>query len=245
MENASIECEQIESNRIRQAYARRSTGGQDKYSSLNPGHLLLIQEVEREILSMFSSFDAGPLEHKKILEIGCGTGCWIRKFVQWGAPPENVFGIDLLPERIEQARKLCPQGVHLDSANASSLPFPDSSFDLVLQSTVFTSILDGTMKSRVAREMLRVLKPSGYVLWYDFMFNNPGNADVQGVRGTEIRRLFPYCRIRSRRVTLAAPIGRLVGRYSPLLYMLLSCSKVLCTHYLCFIQKDNQKNPSV
>lgn len=240
MQGLSLESEAIELDRIRQAYARRSRGNKGAYSLLNSGHLLHIQEREYELLSMFSRYNVSPLESSRILEVGCGTGYWIRAFLQWGALPENVYGIDLLPERIDRARKLCPQGVHLECANASSLAFPDSSFDLVLQSTVFTSILDGTMKQRIAREMLRVLKPAGFVVWYDFMFNNPRNPDVRGIDTSELKKFFPGCRIHSRRITLAPPVGRFVASYSPLLYSLLSRARILCTHCLCLITKNGR-----
>src|SRR6266850_747847 len=221
-----------EAVRIREAYARRQKGPQGRYSFLDPSHLLLIQERDSELLSMISRYGVESLEGKRILEIGCGTGYLLRAFLQWGALPENVFGIDLLPERIEQARKLCPQRVRLESGNAAALDFPNASFDLVLQSTVLTSILDPEMRQRIAEEMLRVLKPGGFALWYDFFVDNPRNPDVRGVRRSEIRKLFPGCQIHLRRITLAPPIGRLVGRYSPFVYMLLSRSKILCTHYL-------------
>jgi len=45
--------------------------------------------------------------------------------------------------------------------NAEELPYEDESFDIVMQFTVFTSILDNEMKIRIAKEMLRVLKPKG------------------------------------------------------------------------------------
>ena len=227
-----------EEARIREAYARRQKGPQDRYSFLNPSYVLQIQERDSELLSMLSHYGVGRLEAKKVLEIGCGAGYWLRAFLQWGALPENVFGIDLLPERIEQARKLCPHGVRLESGNAAALGFPDASFDLVLQSTVFTSILDPEMRQRVAAEMLRVLKPGGFALWCDFFVDNPQNPDVRGVRRREIRQLFPGCQIHLRHITLAPPIGRLVWHYSPLVYMLLSRSKILCTHYLGLIKKN-------
>jgi ubiquinone/menaquinone biosynthesis C-methylase UbiE len=233
-----IEFEDGEATRIREAYARRQQGPQDIYSFLNPSFVLMIHERENELLSMLSRYGVGPLEGKKFLEIGCGMGYWLRAFLQWGALPENVYGIDLLPGRIEQARKLCPCGVHLDCGNATALTFPEASFDLVLQSTVFTSILVPEMKQRIAAEMLRVLKPGGVALWYDFLVDNPRNPDVRGVRRSEIRKLFPGCQIHLRRITLAPPIGRLVGRYSPFMYMLLSWTKILCTHYLGLIKKN-------
>ena len=124
----------------------------------------MIQEREMEVLSMLSRSGVDSLEEKRILEIGCGTGYWLRALLQWGSDAENIFGIDLLPGRIELARKICPQGVRLECGSAAKLSFPDASFDLVLQSTVFSSILDPEMKQRAAAEMLRVTKPDGFVL---------------------------------------------------------------------------------
>jgi len=232
-----IEFKNREETRIREAYARRQRGAQATYSFFSPSYVLQVQERERALLSMLSRHRMESFEEKKILEIGCGTGYWLRAFLQWGALPENVFGLDLLSERIEQARQLCPCDVHLECGNATALGLPEASFDLVLQSTVFTSILDLEMKDRIAIEMLRVLKPGGFVIWYDFFVDNPRNPDVRGVRKSEIHRLFPGCQIDLRQITLAPPIGRLVARYSPLVYMLLSRTKILCTHYLGLIKK--------
>jgi hypothetical protein len=35
--------------------------------------------------------------------------------------------------------------------------------------------------------MLRILKPEGMVLWYDYHMNNPGNPDVRG--GKELEKI--------------------------------------------------------
>jgi glycosyltransferase involved in cell wall biosynthesis/ubiquinone/menaquinone biosynthesis C-methylase UbiE len=223
--------------RIRDAYARRQKGLPGRYSFFSPPHVLAVQERDGELLSMLSRHGVESLEGKRILEIGCGTSYLLRAFLQWGAIPENVFGIDLLRERIEQARKLSPHGVRLECGNAAALDFRDASFDLVVQSVVFSSILDREIRRQIAREMLRVLKPGGLAIWYDFFIDNPQNSDVQGIRAGEVHNLFPSCQISLRRITLAPPIGRLVGRYSPLVYMLLSRSKILCTHYLGVITK--------
>ncbi|SRR6266581_3204385 len=229
----------VELTRIREAYRRRTqTVPADRYSRFRPDSMLRVQEIEWQIVRLLARNGFSGLRNKKILEIGCGDGAWLRAFVQWGALPENVFGIDLLPGKIEQARKMCPQGVHLVCGNAAALAFPEASVDLVLQFTVFTSVLDPTMRKCIAAEILRVLKPEGFMLWYDFYVNNPSNPDVRGVRKNEIRKLFACSRIRLQRITLAPPIGRIVGRYSPLLYQLLSRTKILCTHYLGLIQKN-------
>ena len=53
--------------------------------------------------------------------------------------------------------------------------------------------------------MLRVVKPQGLILWYDFRYNNPRNPNVQGIGATEIRGLSPGRQVELRKVTLAPP----------------------------------------
>src|SRR5439155_6975572 len=125
-------------------------------------------ERESRLLSLLAEYNCTPLSQKKILEVGCGYGPGVREFIKWGARPENLVGIDLLPERIAEARRLCPTAVTLETGNAERLQFASGSFDLVLQSTVFSSILDCDVRKRVAQEILRMLKPGGSILWYDF-----------------------------------------------------------------------------
>lgn len=221
--------------RVRAAYSRRPD--ESTYSLFEPAQLLSVQERERKLLAMLARHGCTSLERARILEIGCGTGNWLRDFIRWGARAENLRGIDLLPERILQARALCPAGVTLECQNAAQLGAEDGSFDLVLQSTVFTSVLDSELKRQIAREMLRVLAPAGLIVWYDFHVNNPWNRDVRGVSKSDISSLFPGCQLDLERVTLAPPMARPVARISPLLYSILSHIKLLCTHYLGTIRK--------
>ena len=237
MKTDVVKSEAVEVDRIRLAYAQRAAVKGSAYSVRNLGHLLHVQEREYELLDMFARHNVASLAAARILDVGCGTGYWIRLLLQWGAQPDNMFGIDLVDERICDARRLCPERVHLECRNATSLPYPDDSFDLVLQSTVFTSITDENMKKRVALEMLRVLKPTGFIIWYDFLFDSPRNPHVRGVGMREIRTLFPGTVIHHRRITLVPPIGRLIGGYSRLAYDMLSRAKVFCTHCLCLIGK--------
>jgi SAM-dependent methyltransferase len=224
-----------EETRIRSAYTRRPKD--DRYSWFSPGHLFLMQEREKLVLRTLQREGLAPLDGKTILEIGCGTGHWLREFIKWGAQPRNITGIDLLPERVVQARALCPAGVTVECHNAAELTLPDEAFDLVVQSTVFTSIQDPESRKRVASQMLRVLKEDGVILWYDFHVNNARNPDVRAVTHRELGELFPRCRIRVKRLTLAPPLLRQVARYSWLLSHLLSGIPWLCTHHLATIRK--------
>src|SRR5438270_11939698 len=88
--------------------------------------------------------------------------------------------------------------------------------------------------------MLRVLKPDGGILWFDFRFNNPRNAHVRGVRAAEIRSLFPGCEIELSSALLAPPLGRLVAGWSWTLAELLNGLPFLRTHYAGLIRKERR-----
>lgn len=221
--------------RIRAAYAKRHD--RSIYSLFEPAQLLAIQERERQLLRMLSARGVASLAQARILEIGCGTGIWLREFGRWGARPENVTGIDLLPERIAEARRLCAPQVKLECGSATQLNSGNGEFDFVVQSTVFTSILDPKVKMQIAGEMLRVLRPKGSIIWYDFRFNNPRNPDVRGIKAKEVRSLFPGCHIEFHKVTLAPPLSRPVARLSRTLHAILSSIAPLRTHYLALITR--------
>jgi hypothetical protein len=117
------------------------------------------------------------------------------------------------------------------------MPWPDTAFDIIHQSTVFTSLLDQGTKKAVATEMLRVLKPKGVILWYDFFYNNPKNPHVRGVGAQEIRALFPGCSVRLKKITLAPPIARRLVPFTWIGALLLEKIALLNTHYLGIIRK--------
>lgn len=224
-----------EEERIRKAYALRDRDA--RYSWLNPGQQLIVQGAERGLLAALRRAGLDSLHDRDVLEVGCGSGHWLRAMVQWGVPPERLAGVDILPDRLAAARARCASTVRLALGSATALPFDDASFDVVLQSTVFTSILDGDVRSRAASEMLRVLRADGVILWYDFFVDNPRNRDVRGVRKSEIRRLFPGCRIDLRRITLAPPLARRIAPRSWLAAAILSAVPFLCTHYVGIIRR--------
>ena len=170
---------------------------------------------------------------------GAAMRNWLRDLVRWGASPERLTGVDLLRDRLREAARRGPPGSGLALALGNELPFADGTFDLVIQSTVFTSILDPALRARVSAEMVRVLRPGGRVFWYDFHVNNPANPDVKAVTHAELRALFPGCAVDARRVTLAPPIARRVAGWSWLACRLLEAVPLLRTHSLAVIGKGS------
>ena len=224
-----------EEQRIRAAYDRRPRDS-SRYAWTSPGHLFDQQERERQALRTLGRAELVPLATRDILEVGCGSGAWLGALLRWGADPRRLRGMDLLDEPLARARRRVPQAVRLERASAAHLPYPDGCFDIVLQATALSSMLEASLRRRAAEEMQRVLKPGGVILWYDFHVSNPRNRDVIGIGRREIAALFPGCGVTLRRTGLAPPLMRPAARWSWLLAYLLARVPLLCTHYMGIIR---------
>jgi SAM-dependent methyltransferase len=221
-----------ELDRIAERYARRGGNG-DRYSLLRPEVWQMWQERQRALLRLLAMRPGVPADWRAT-EVGCGAGGNLFDLLRIGLLPAHLTGIELLPERLAAARAALPEGVRLLAGDASTANVAAASQDLVLQSTVFSSILDDALQQRVADAMWRWLKPGGAVVWYDFTVNNPRNRDVRGVPLSRVRALFPQGHFTARRVTLAPPLARALPGAYPLLNLL----PLLRTHRLVLIEKS-------
>jgi ubiquinone/menaquinone biosynthesis C-methylase UbiE len=243
--------QRAEIERIGAEYRRRNQEiPADFYSLERPANRFLVQRtIDRahRWLRELGFFERGD---PTTLDVGCGAGDWLVAFLRdWGLPARSLAGIDLMPDRIEAARRALtrvgtPSGsgaaVDLRCGDATHLPWPDASFDLVVQSTLFTSVLYGAMRRAIAEEMVRVLRPGGFLLWHDFFLNNPRNRNVRGVRAREIQALFSGCDVSLRRVTLVAPLARAIVPLSWRLAVWLEAFPLLRSHYLGVIRVLNR-----
>ncbi|MBX3622297.1 MAG: class I SAM-dependent methyltransferase [Rhizobacter sp.] len=228
--------ESDEARSVRERYARRLP--QDpRYSLLNPAALWPLQERQRAMLALFARLGFHDLATLRLHEVGCGTGSNLLELIQLGFRPEHLSGVELLGERFDDARLRLPESVSLQQGDALALAPAPESVDIVLQSTVFSSLLDDAFQQQLAASMWAALKPGGGVLWYDFTVDNPRNRDVRGVPLERVRALFPQGRVQARRITLAPPIARAVVRVHPALYTLFNALPLLRTHVLCWVAK--------
>lgn len=228
-----------EARAVEARYARRqqAAGGVDRYSLLQPDVWQTVQERQRAMLRLFRQLGWPTLADKRVLEVGCGAGGNLLELLRAGATPAHLAGVELLPERLAQARAVLPAGVQLWAGDASALALPEAGFDIVLQSTVFSSLLDDGFQQQLAAAIWRWVAPGGGVLWYDFTIGNPRNPDVRGMPLARVRQLFPQARIVHRRVTLAPPLARLLCRVHPGLYPLANALPPLRTHLLAWLGK--------
>ena len=225
-----------EVNRIKEYYKNREIYNKSVYTYFNKGNLFLIQRRERVLLDVLLKYGFNDLKNVKILDVGCGNGNVLRNFLQYGAVPENLYGIDLLRERVDIAKKLNPN-MHFICGNANNLPYKSDFFDIVILYTVFSSILDSEMKKQVSKEIKRVLKNDGIIIWYDMMFTNPFDKNIKRIGKKELKDLFNDCKLDIKRITLNPIIVRRLIKVSELLCFLLEKIKILNTHYFAVIRK--------
>jgi SAM-dependent methyltransferase len=226
---------------IRKRYERRAAeGSSERYDALDPAEFMAAQEKGRAFVRWIQSSDLAPLHSKRLFEVGCGTGTDLLEFIQLGFTPTNIAAYELLEERARTARERLPATVTVRVGDATEADFPASSFDIVYQSTVFTSILDEALQQRLAARMWELVKPGGGVLWCDFIYNNPSNPDVRGVPLARVRQLFPQGELRSWRIGLAPPISRRLTRIHPALYTVANVFPFVRTHVLCWIKSPRR-----
>ncbi len=217
-------------------YARRA-GLESRYATLDSYNLRVLQERQRALSRLLRRHTRKPVDTLQLLEIGCGVGTNLLELLWFGFTPQKLLGNELLEERVAQARRRLPSLIDIHAGDAVQLSFDERQFDIVYQSTVFTSLLDRNFQHKLADKMWSLVLPGGGVLWYDFTINNPRNPDVRGVPTRRIRELFPQGKLYVRRVTLAPPLGRLSCRLYPGLYGLINSLPWLRTHVLCWIEK--------
>lgn len=224
-------------DRMKQEYAARKVrlSGDDRYSMKNPAYQYTVQQRGIAVQKLLERHSLHNLAGMRILEIGCGSGGVLKEYQELGADPSMLFGIDLLADSLQEAHNKLPLANFIN-VDGQFLPFSSNAFDVVLQYTAFSSVLDPGVKQKMAAEILRVLKPSGIIIWYDFWWN-PTNRQTRGIRPQEVKALFPSCEYDFQRITLAPPISRIIVPISKKIACLLEMLVFLNSHYLGFIRK--------
>jgi ubiquinone/menaquinone biosynthesis C-methylase UbiE len=226
-----------ESQRILAEYERRDRVlPADFYSLHHLANLFQHQEHERMLLRCLQRAGRTPLTDQRIVDLGCGEGNWLRVFEGLGALQENLAGIELGDTRAEITRRRLP-AADIQAGDATALPWPDRTFDVVFQRMMFTSILDPALRKAAAAEMMRVARSDGSIIWVDF-FLNPRNSHVHPLGKQDIRALFPGWRAKFYRTTLAPPIARRLAPISWTLARVFESVKLFNTFYFALLQPD-------
>ena len=115
-------------------------------------------------LVKWSGLDRLP-KGSRILDVGCGIGGSARILAKYYG--FNVTGITISPGQVKRARELTPVGMNCNFQvmDALDLKFEDGSFDAVWSVEAGAHMND---KTKFANEMLRTLRPGGYVALADW-----------------------------------------------------------------------------
>lgn len=163
-----------EISRIRASFRDRDRRGKHGGAFTRASLRLADDRLARMAQVITAAFGEG---RPRILDVGCGGGRDLAHWLDAGWPSDRLAGLDLVADRVELARLACP-GADIRLGDAGPLPFPDASFDVVTASVVLSSILDDQVRRALCAEMLRVARPGGMLLIYDFVVRNPRNPDV-------------------------------------------------------------------
>ncbi len=228
---------EAERQRILAEYRRRERElPADRYAPWRPEEMLARNGRRRVAAMLLREARVFPTAGDRSLEIGFGSLGWLGDLVSWGLRESDLHGIELDPVRARRACEALP-AADLRVGDATQLPWKDETFQLVVASTVFTSILDSNVRRAVAKEIGRVLAVGGALLWYDFTIDNRHNPNVRRVTRKELRELFPRLEGLMRSVTLAPPLARMVAPKSWLIANVLEAVPLLRTHLLAVLVK--------
>lgn len=125
-------------------HGHRYPGSADALRSTERVALL---EVERVVDLCLDGFAADS-----VLDIGTGSGIFAEEFDRRGL---RVTGVDVNPDMIEAARRYAPHAQFLE-AQADTLPFGDSTFDLVFLGHVLHEVADPAHALAEARRVARL-----------------------------------------------------------------------------------------
>jgi ubiquinone/menaquinone biosynthesis C-methylase UbiE len=205
---------------------------QERWSLDNAGNRAIHAERTAHVAALLGGTDshvtAGPL-----LEVGCGDGQVLTE-LSVGADP--CTGVDLSARRLAAASTRVPDATFV-RAEGSALPFAASSIATVVAFTLFSSILDDGLSHGVAREVGRVLRPGGVVVWYDLRRRNPANPLVRPLGRADVQALFPGWSTDLAPVTVLPPLARRLGPTTDRLYPLLARLRPLTTHLVGVLAK--------
>jgi SAM-dependent methyltransferase len=153
---------------------------------------------------------ASRVREGRILDLGAGPGLLSLELVRL-SPHVEVLGVDPSPGMVALAKRLCRRmkdRVRFLVGEAYHLPFPPSSFELVVSVGVLHHLLD---LPRALKEVRRVLKPGGEAWFYEVVMDAEPEEVVGMLRELRIP-LLPFLPLFLVERGLAVRAGRrLVG----------------------------------
>lgn len=128
-----------------------------------------------------------------ILDFGCASGWNMSRFLQYGRQPNELIGMDVVPERVQ----LATQFGQISLGSGLQLPFADGAFQVIYIQHVLHHIGDVDL---ALREVRRCLRPGGTLFLIETAEDNPliywGRKLYPSWMGDEINAPFRFAGLR-------------------------------------------------
>jgi len=131
------------------------------------------------------------LDKKRILDLGCGTGSWMRFMAELRSDPCDIVGVDCNHAPLAFAQRMSPRGmsyVQADMADAFKC-FRAESFDLITAFVSFMFLRDMTEVTELMRGVNRLVSEQGYFFISEVNERHDSSKPYSGFRGTELARV--------------------------------------------------------
>ena len=154
------------------------------YASIEPGlketPLRTLSEVDILSENLYRHVIGDTtLQHKDILEVGCGRGGG-SLFIERYYNPRSITAVDIAYDAIERSKKAHKKTmIQFQQADAMKLPFSDNSYDVVINvesSHCYPS------RRKFFQESFRVLRPGGYFLYADLISFAADNLTLEQIK---------------------------------------------------------------
>ncbi|CAG8461537.1 16222_t:CDS:2 [Acaulospora morrowiae] len=157
-----------------------------------------LEEIDRQQLQhycckhIFRSNVSAPVEQKliegsKVLDVGCGTGIWVLELSTEYLMSEFI-GVDMSPVFPIQIKPL--NSTFIKANVLHGLPFSSDEFDYVHLSFMNGCFTDDQWQNIVIPELIRVLKPGGWLELYDVdVFTHKGGPLINRLTASVQQRI--------------------------------------------------------
>jgi arsenite methyltransferase len=148
----------------------------------DPGELAqLPPECTASFAGIANPHSIGPiLPGETVLDIGCGAGMDLLLAARQAGPEGRAIGVDMTEAMRDQARRSAAAAgltnVEVHVAEATNLPIPDSTVDVVISNGVLNLVPE---KEKAFTEIWRVLRPGGRLQLGDIVLDAEMGEDAR------------------------------------------------------------------
>lgn len=190
----------------------------------NPEVLFQILATETSVVKAFQKIKDSPVD-SLVLNVGCGNGADNFQLLRLHYKIENICGIDINDERLSVAQHIFPNST-CEIGDASKMRYADNYFDIVFESTMFSTLSNDNLCNTIASEMIRVCKPNAHIVLVDWKIPKPNNPSYNALTKKKLFKFFKVGLetdlIYTTRGALIPPIGRFLSKYIHGIYFLVS-----------------------